>query len=167
MKTRKYLGRYPKATQLLKERGLLLRGQYPTQRSVYLVTKEGVDIIYRFQRMDPSHLAKNSSLILEAAFEDVSRYEDIPGSIRYAEFLVEIWDGSKTRKRKPIERHFTTAYNPESKIMVYGASGWEEDSFSLSDKIDDILNIPKRYKDKMKTPTYKVKTLRLGVRLPR
>jgi len=163
MKPIRYRGRYPEAEEDLRDRGLLWHGRYPTQKPIYLVKKDGVDIFIKFQRMDPIHFSKNSSLILKAALEEASRYESIPSSVRFAEFVVDIWD--KSKHRKPIERTFTTEYNPDSDIMVYGITGWG--GTFLVDKVDNILDIPKRYAEKMRSPTYKVKLLRIGIRIPK
>lgn len=163
MDIHRYGGRYLDSTLRLKERGLLLRGELPTQKVQYFVATQGVDIIYRFQRMDHDHLAKNAPRLLRLVIEEGSRYEDIPDSTKHVKIYVDIY---KPGKKKPLERTYPTAEHHSTEIMVYGP-GYETPGFEyfLSDVLDHILDIPKRYGTATKDASFKVKKMEICIRV--
>jgi len=154
-----YNGKYPSAADFLFREGLTSR---PRQRERIFTRTSGVDIIYTLKGMTPAKFREHSDTLLLLAFQEASRYSEYKW--KFAKFEVKM--GRLKRGRDvPDIATFQAAMHDDPDIMVYGPGYETPQKFFLIDKVDDILDISKRYQGKVdRQNPYKVLQLVISIR---
>ena len=158
-----YGGKYPSAANLLIERGITTA---PRQRiKEELSWADGIDIVYTLRDLTPLNFKNNSDYLLLLAYQEAMRYKEYKW--KFAGFDVRL---GRLRKGKDLPEivTFQAAMHDDPEIMVYGPGYDTPQKWFLRDKVADILDIAKRYMDKVsKQNPYKVTKLFISIREPR
>jgi len=166
LQIRPYRGQYPGVVDYLLDKGVLKHPPRQVHRED-LIYDEGIDITYEFKKLTPEKFKEFADTILLAAETEASRYGEEYWKFAYLD--VELGGSPKGRTKSgedPLIRTFTAGKHKEPDIMVYGP-GYEvgEPTF-LIDKVQQILEIPERYRDSQgKQRPYKVLRLVIGIRM--
>ncbi len=153
----KYNGNYVSAAQYLMEEDppMLSRiRQVPKNNFHKSWAKGGVDIIYHLIGMNPKNFLKYKGQLLLAAYQEAMRYKDI---------YTHIGAGFDVKLMKKKGASFGFLNNPENIVtfsshmrrttdieeMVYGPGYETPTPVSLADKADQIVDILRRYDDKV------------------
>lgn len=170
-----YNRKYSETVRLLYQKGVL--EGYPKQEERTLRYAEGIDIVVNLRSMTPAKFKEYAESLLWVAYEEAKRYIGEP--IIFAKFSVRLTRNEKGRKviSQPV-REFTARSNPDPEVLVFGKqalgyvpthviAGREvELKASLSDKVDEILNLTETYiKDYLqKQRPYKVLQMIISIR---
>ncbi len=158
-----YRGSYPSAARFLIEEDIT---SIPRQRTRDLRWAEGVDIIYTLRNLGPANFRKYADMLLLLAYQEAMRYKDA-GRWKYAAFDVRLGRLKKGRDLPEIIT-FQAHMHEDPDIMVYGPGYETETPVFLKDQVDKILDIVKRYKDRInKQAPFKVVRLTISIREPR
>jgi len=151
----KYRGHYPSATQYLMDEDVLTSVRQFPRTFHHSWAKGGVDIIYHLKGMNPKNFLKYRDTLLLAAFQEATRYKDVYTHIG-AGFDVKLIKKSK-------KTNFGFTDNPDNVVtfsahmreigqletMVYGPGYETPTPISLAEKADQIVDILRRYDDKV------------------
>ena len=154
-----YKGKYPSAARALIEDNIT---SIPRQYSRTLRKTEGVDIVYKLRGMTPAGFERYSDMLLLLAYQEGMRYNHV----RWKFFSFDVRLGRLKKGRDlPEVVTFTTAMHPDPEIGVYGPGYEVPQRHFLYNKVEDILEIAKRYADKVRKQTpFRVTALRISVR---
>ena len=162
MEKKLYKGKYPSAAQHLIEIG---RISTPKQTMRELSWAQGIDISYNLRDMTPVAFRKYADQLLLLAYQEMMRYEEYKW--KYARIDVKLGRLKKGRDLPEIAS-FQSAMHDEPEIAVYGPGYDTPQRHFLKDKVEDILDITKRYAGKVnKQNPYKVIKLVISIREPR
>ncbi len=154
-----YAGHYPSAARYLIESGVCATPrQYEREFKYY----DGLDIVYTLHNMTPANFRSYADTFLLLAFQEATRYKEYKW--KFAKFDVRL---GKLKKGKdlPDITTFQSAMHPDPDIMVYGPGYEVPQRHFLKDKVEDILDIAKRYPTKISTQRpYKVLKLTICIR---
>ncbi|KKN01439.1 hypothetical protein LCGC14_1127650 [marine sediment metagenome] len=154
-----HAGKYPSAATHLMNEGFTTP---PRQYEKTFKKTQGVEIVYKLQDMTPVVFRENSDYLLLLAYQEAMRYEE--HDWKFAEFDVRLGRLRKGRDLPEIVT-FTAAMNPNSEIMVYGPGYEVPQRHFLYNKVEDILDIVRRYPGRVNKQTpYKVVALRIKIR---
>ena len=154
-----YSGHYPSAARFLMEEDIT---SIPRQYSRTLRRTEGVDIVYHLRHLTPANFNKYSDSLLLLAYQEGMRYS----AVRWKFFSFDVRLGRLKKGRDlPEVVTFTSAMHPDAEIGVYGVGYDVPQRHFLFNKVEDILEIAKRYADKVSKQTpFRVTALRISVR---
>jgi len=159
-------GGYPSAAMILLEKGYITAPQQILRQDIRWAT--GVDIIYKLKNMTPARFKEASPYLLTLAEQEGQRYKDFKW--KFAGFDVKLGRLKKGRDLPEVTT-FMAAMHEDTSIMVWGEEvlGYEvPQKYFLNNKVDDILDIAKRYTDKVDKQTpYVVTKLFISIRQPR
>jgi hypothetical protein len=156
-----YQGHYPSAARFLIEEGVCAT---PRQIQRVLTWAEGIDIIYTLKGLSPANFSKYSDSLLLLAYQEAKRYNI--HKWKFASFDVKL--GRLKRGRDlPEVATFQAAMHDDPEIMVYGPGYEVPERHFLYHKVEDILDIVKRYPKKLSVQRpYKVIRLTISIRDP-
>lgn len=159
-------GGYPSAAAILIEKGYISAPQQEIRDDIRWAT--GVDIVYKLKNMTPARFKEASPYLLTLAEQEAQRYKDFKW--KFAGFDVKLGRLKKGRDLPEIAT-FMAAMHEDPAIMVWGEEvlGYEvPQKYFLNNKVDDIIDIAKRYTDKVDKQTpYVVTRLFISIRQPR
>lgn len=161
MKKKVYGYNYPSAARMLIEDDIT---NVPRQYLRPLNWANGIDIVYTLRGLTPANFKKYSDTLLLLAYQEASRYEEYKW--KFASFDVRL---GRLRKGKDLPEiaTFTASMHDDPDILVYGPGYEVPQKHFLIDKVKDILDLAKRYGDKLnKQKPYKVIRLTISIREP-
>lgn len=163
MEKKIYKGRYPAAANLLISEGV---ASAPRQiKRDDMIWAEGVDIIYNLKDLTPVNFREYSDSLLLLAYQEMMRYNEF--TWKYARFEVRLGRLKKGRDLPEIAS-FQCGMHDDPEIAVYGPEYEVPHRTFLKNKVEDILDILKRYVGKIsKQSPYKVIKLIISIREPR
>jgi hypothetical protein len=136
----------------------------PRQSEKEFSKYEGIDITYTFVDMTPVNFAKYSDQLLLLAFQEAKRYDRYQW--KFARFDVRL-GRMKKGKDLPEVASFQAAMHGDPDIMVYGPGYEVPQEYFLYNKVNDILDIVKRYIGKVSVQApYKVLRMVVCIREP-
>ena len=158
-----YKGHYPSAARFLMEEDIT---SIPRQRKLdTLDWAEGIDIVYSLRGLTPANFQKYSDHLLLLAYQEAMRYRSYKW--KFARFDVKLGRLKKGRDLPEIAS-FPAAMHDDPEVLVYGPGYEVPQRFFLYHKVEDILDITKRYMGKVsKQNPYKVVKLIISIREPR
>jgi hypothetical protein len=157
-----YHGKYPSAGRELINAGF---AGTPKQVEAELKWAEGIDIVYPLKRMTPANFQKYSDVILLLAYQEAMRYNEYRW--KFAKLDVRLGKLKKGRDL-PDEVTFQAHMHDDPDIMVYGPGYEEPQDIFLHQKVDDVLDIARRYGDRVSKQTpYRVTKLTISIRQPK
>lgn len=157
-----YAGHYPSAARYLIESDIT---STPRQKTRDLRWAEGVDIVYTLRGLTPANFYRFSDYLLLLAFQEATRYNQYRW--KFAAFDVRLGRLKKGRDLPEVVT-FQAHMHDEPDIMVYGPGYEVPQEIFLKDQIAKILDIAKRYQDKVQKQTpYRVIRLTISIREPR
>lgn len=163
MDKKTYGGRYPAAARLLIEQGVTSAPRQVERNDI--IWAEGIDIIYSLKNLTPVNFRKYSDSLLLLTYQEMMRYNEYKW--KSAGFEVKLGRLKKGRDLPDIAT-FQCAMHDEPEIAVYGPGYDTPQRYFLKDKVEDILDIVKRYPSKVsKQNPYKVIKLVIHIREPR
>ena len=157
-----YRGQYPSAARFLMEEGVT---SIPRQSEVSLRWATGVDIVYTLKNMTPANFARYADSLLLLAYQEAMRYNEYKW--KFAGFDVRLGRMKKGRDLPEIVT-YQAAMHFDPEVMVYGPGYDVPQRHFLKDKVEDILALTKKYRDKVsKQNPYRVIRLFIKIREPR
>ena len=163
MEKKPYKGRYPAAANLLIEQGV---SSAPRQvKKTDMRWAEGVDIIYSLKNLTPVNFRGFSDSLLLLTYQEMMRYNEY--TWKFAKFEVKLGRLRKGRDLPEIAS-FQCGMHDDPEIAVYGPEYEVPQRTFLINKVEDILEILKRYLGKIsKQNPYRVIKLIISIREPR
>jgi len=163
IKKKMYGGKYPPAAKALMEAG---KCSAPRQYEQLRLSKHfGLDIVYTLKNMHPAEFKKWNDHLKLLAFQEAMRYNEYKW--KFAGFEVKLGRLSKGRDLPEIAT-FQSAMHDDCDIMVFGPGYEVEQRHFLYHKVEDILDLAKRYKGQVSQQRpYKVVQLFIKIRDPR
>jgi len=162
MEKKLYQGRYPSVARHLMDIGVT---SIPKQVKKEFNWAEGIDITYTLRDMTPVNFRKYADQFLLLAYQEMMRYDE--WKWKYAKFDVKLGRLKKGRDLPDIAS-FQSAMHDEPEIAVSGPGYEVEQRHFLYHKVEDILDITKRYTGKVRTQNpFKVIRLVISIREPR
>lgn len=153
---------FPSAARYLMEEGVCAT---PRQYEKELNWAEGIDIVYTLKGLTPANFFKYSDSLLLLAYQEAMRYNKYKW--KFAGFDVRLGRLKKGRDLPEIAT-FQASMHDEPEIMVYGPGYEVPQRYFLKDKVEDILDIVRRYPTKIsKQNPYRVVRLFISIREPR
>ncbi len=162
MEKKSYGGHYPSAAKYLIEEGI---ASVPKQvKREELTWAQGIDITYTLKNLTPANFRKYSDSLLLLAYQEMMRYNEYKW--KFASIDVKLGRLKKGRDLPEIAS-FKCAMHDEPEIAVYGPGYEVPQKFFLKDKVEDILDIVKRYSGKVsKQNPYRAVKLIISIREP-
>ena len=161
MEKKPYKGKYPSAANFLIEEGVT---SAPRQVTKTFTWSDGIDITYNLKGLTPVNFRQYADSILLLAYQEAMRYDEYKWS--FAKLEVKL-GRLKKGKDLPDIASFQSAMHDEPSIMVYGPGYEVPQKHFLKDKVEDILDIVKRYIGKVsKQKPYRVIKLVISIRSP-
>lgn len=156
-----YGGHYPSAARHLIEEDI---ASTPRQQPKSFKWAEGMDIVYTLRNLTPVNFQKYSDTLLLLAYQEAMRYNKYKW--KFARFEVRLGRLAKGRDLPEIAS-FQCAMHDEPDTMVYGPGYEVPQRHFLYHKVEDILDIVKRYLGKVsKQNPYRVVKLIISIRDP-
>lgn len=156
-----YHAHYPSAARFLIEEDIC---STPRQFEKTLLKSEGIDIIYTLRNLTPANFHKYSDKLLLLAFQEATRYNQYKW--KFAGFEVRLGRLKKGRDLPEVAT-FQAAMHDDPEIMVYGPGYEVPQRYFLYNKVEDILDITRRYPGHLKRQApYKVIQLFISIREP-
>jgi hypothetical protein len=156
-----YGGNYPSAAKVLMASEVATT---PRQVSTTFKWADGIDITYNLHGLTPKNFQTFSDSLLLLAYQEAMRYNQYKW--KFARFDVRLGRLGKG-KDLPEVASFQCAMHDEPEIMVYGPGYEVPQRHFLYHKVQDILDISKRYLGKVnKQNPYKVVKLVISIRQP-
>lgn len=154
-----YKGKYPSAAQVLIEAGVVLP---PRQNYRDLTWASGIDIVYQLRGMTPPNFRASADSLLMLALQEGERYKE--AQYKFARFEV-VLSKKASGSRMPENLTFQASMHHDTSSMVFGP-GYEVPTHdTLSDKVNDILDITNRYPGKLDVQRpYRVYRLVISIR---
>ena len=157
-----YLGHYPSAARYLIEENV---ANPPRQVKKELKWAEGIDIIYTLRNLTPASFKKYSDSLMLLALQEANRYKE--SKWKFASLDARLGRLPKGKDLPDIVT-FQAAMHDDPEIMVYGPGYEVPQKYFFKDKVDDIIDIAKRYQGKVKTQTpYRIIRLIISIREPK
>lgn len=161
MKKKLYSGYYPSAARLLIEDGICAT---PRQVERKLTWAESLDIIYTLKGLTPVNFRNYSDTLLLLAYQEAMRYNEYKW--KFASFEVRLGRLKKGRDLPEVAT-FQTAMHDDPEVMVYGPGYEVPQRHFLYNKVEDILDIVKRYPTKVSLQIpFRVIRLVISIREP-
>lgn len=161
MDKKSYGGKYPQTARYLIEQGIT---SVPKQTKKELNWAEGIDITYNLKNMTPVQFRRYADQLLLLAYQEMMRYNEYKW--KYARFDVKLGRLKKGRDLPDIAS-FQCAMHDEPEIAVYGPGYEVPQRHFLYHKVEDILDIVKRYTGKVSTQNpFRVIKLVISIREP-
>jgi len=162
LKKKPYRGKYPSAGRELINQGL---ASSPRQITVDYKWAEGIDIVYNLKNMTPANFRKYSDIILLLVYQEAMRYNEYRW--KFAKLDVRLGKLKKGRDL-PDEVTFQANMHDDPEIMVYGPGYEVPQNIFMFQKVNDVLDIARRYGDRVNKQTpYKVVRLTICIRQPK
>jgi len=156
-----YAGHYPSAAGALMREGICTK---PRQIEKSFKWANGLDIIYTLKGLTPANFRRYSDILLLLAYQEAMRYNHIRW--KFAGFDVRLGRLSKSKDLPEIAT-FQAAMHDEPNILVYGPDYEVPQRHFLYHKVEDILDITKRYSGRVsKQNPFKVLRLFISIREP-
>lgn len=163
MKKKPHGGTYPSAARYLIEEGITSIPRQVERQDMGWA--EGIDIIYNFRNLTPANFRKYSDTILLLAYQEAMRYNEYKW--KFARIDVRLGRLKKGRDLPEIAS-FQSSMHDDPEIMVYGPGYEVPQRHFLYHKVQDILDIIKRYPKKISLQRpFKVLRLVISIREPR
>lgn len=158
-----YAGRYPSAARMLIEQNVT---SAPRQiRRDDINWADGIDIVYTLKGLTPAAFREFSDSLQLLAYQEAMRYNEYKW--KYARFEVKLGRLKKGRDLPEIAS-FQSAMHDDPEVLIYGPGYETPRREFLYNKVEDILDIVKRYLGKVsKQNPYKVIKLIISIREPR
>lgn len=156
-----YGGKYPSAARMLMDEGIT-----STPRQTYKVFKQydGVDITYTLHGLTPANFREYSDTLQLLAYQEMMRYNRYKW--KFARYEVKLGRLGKG-KDLPEVASFQCAMHDIPEIAVYGPGYEVPQRHFLYHKVQDILDIARRYLGKVnKQNPYRVVKLIISIRQP-
>jgi len=161
MDKKPYGGKYPSTARYLIEQGIT---SAPKQSKREFERHEGVDITYTLKNMTPVNFRKYADQLLLLAYQEMMRYDEYKW--KFAKFDVKLGRLKKGRDLPDIAS-FQSAMHDDPEIAVSGPGYEVPQRHFLYHKVEDILDITKRYTGKVSTQNpFKVLRLVISIREP-
>ena len=144
MKKIPYSGHYPSAARYLIESDVTATPRQIERTD--LTRSEGIDIIYTLKRLTPANFRTYSDSLLLLAYQEMMRYNK--HKWKFARFDVRLGRLKKGRDLPEIAS-FGSAMHDDPEIAVFGPGYEVPQRHFLKDKVEDILDITKRYSGKV------------------
>jgi len=161
VKKKLYAGSYPSAARFLMEEDIT---SIPRQQEKHFKWAEGIDIIYTLRHLTPVNFRKYMDSLLLLAYQEAMRYES--SKWKFARFDVKLGRLKKGRDL-PEVASFQTAMHDDPEILCYGPGYEVPKRHFLYHKVEDILDIVKRYPGKVSGQApYRVVKLVISIREP-
>jgi len=158
-----YKGKYPSAARFLIDEGV---AGPPRQIVKDLKWARGIDIIYTLRNMTPANFRKYSDSLLLLAYQEATRYKDA-GRWKWASFDARLGRLKKGRDL-PETITFQAHMHDDPDTMIYGPGYDVPTKVFLTDQVDKILDIVRRYGDRLNKQTpFKVVHLTISIRQPK
>jgi len=161
-----YKGKYPPAANYLISEGVT---NAPRQYMRQLKWANGLDIIYTLKKMTPANFRKYADTFLLLAFQEASRYTSSsrdPDYMKMGGFDIRL-GRLKKGKDLPEEVTFQASLHDDPDIMVYGPGYDVPQRHFMYNKVEDILDITKRYIGKVSKQTpFRALRLFINIREP-
>lgn len=158
-----YRGKYPAAANHLMHEGVSSLPKQVNRED--LKWADGLDIVYNLRDLTPTNFREYSDSLLLLAYQEAMRYND--KKWKFARFEVRLGRLKKGRDLPEIAS-FQCAMHDDPDIMVFGPGYEVPQRHFLYHKVQDILEIAKRYLGKVnKQNPYKVTQLIISIREPR
>ena len=162
MEKKQYKGKYPSAAMLLIAEGVT---SAPRQVQKELGWADGLDIEYTLKGLTPMRFREFSDSLLLLAYQEMMRYMEYKW--KFAKFEVKLGRLKKGHDLPEIAS-FPSAMHDEPEISVYGPGYEVPQRHFLYNKVEDILDIIRRYPGKVsKQAPYRVIKLIISIREPR
>jgi len=137
----------------------------PRQQEVSLRWADGINIIYTLRTLTPTNFRKYADTLLLLAYQEATRYNKFRW--KFAGFDVRLGRMKKGRDLPEVVT-FQASMHDEPDIMVYGPGYPVPQRYFLYNKVEDILDIAKRYQDRVSKQTpYRVIRLFISIREPK
>lgn len=163
IKKKSYFGHYPSAARYLIEEGICATPRQTV--SEVLRWAEALEITYTLRGLTPANFSRYSDTLLLLAYQEAMRYNEYKW--KFAKFEVRLGRLKKGRDLQEIVT-FQSAMHDDPEIMVYGPGYEVPQRYFLYNKVEDILDIPKRYPGKVsKQNPYRVIKLIISIREPK
>lgn len=163
MEKKPYKGRYPTAAMVLIDQGITSAPRQVHKEE--LRWADGIDITYILKDLTPVKFREVSDTLMLLAYQEMMRYEE--SKWKFARFDVKLGRLKKGHDLPEIAS-FPCAMHDEPEIAVYGPGYETPTRHFLYNKVEDILEIVKRYPGKVsKQAPYKVVKLVISIREPR
>ena len=157
-----YKGKYPSAANYLMHQGIASIPKQTDRND--LKWADGIDISYKLRDLTPVNFREYSDSLLLLAYQEAMRYDD--KKFKFARFEVRLGRLKKGRDLPEIAS-FQCAMHDDPDIMVHGPGYEVPQRHFLYHKVQDILEIAKRYLGKVnKQNPYKVMELVISIREP-
>jgi hypothetical protein len=157
-----YNGKYPSAAQFLMNAGI---ASTPRQSHKELKWADALEINYTLKDLTPANFRKYSDSILLLAYQEAMRYNEYQW--KFAAIDVKLGRLKKGRDLPDIATFQAHMHN-EPDILIYGPGYEVPQTIFLKDQIDKILDIVKRYGDRINKQTpFKVVRLTISIREPK
>ena len=158
-----YKGKYPSAARYLIDLEVTSIPRQVERND--LAWAEGVDITYTLKGLTPANFRKHSDSLLLLAYQEMMRYDKYKW--KFARFDVKLGRLKKGRDLPEIAS-FQSAMHDDPEIAIYGPGYDVPQRHFLKDKVEDVLDIVKRYLGKVsKQNPYRVVKLVVSIREPR
>jgi len=162
MEKKPYKGKYPTVARLLIDEGIASVPKQVERNDLRWAS--GVDITYTLHDLTPTNFQEYSDKLLLLAYQEAMRYNEYKW--KFARFEVRLGRLQKGRDL-PEVADFQAAMHDEPEIMVYGPGYEVPQRYFLYHKVQDIIDISKRYLGKVsKQNPYKVIRLVISIREP-
>jgi len=159
MDKKPYGGKYPTTARYLMEIGVV---SAPRQTKREFNWAEGIDISYALKNMTPNRFRKYADQFLLLAFQEMKRYDEYKW--KFARFDVKLGRLKKGRDLPDIAS-FQSAMHDDPEIAVSGPGYEVPQRHFLYHKVEDILDIVRRYQGKVNTQNpFKVIRLVISIR---
>lgn len=161
MDKKPYGGKYPSTARHLMEEGVT---SIPKQVKKEFNWAEGIDITYTLKGLTPVNFRRYADQLLLLAYQEMMRYNEYKW--KYARFDVKLGRLKKGRDLPDIAS-FQCAMHDEPEIAVSGPGYEVPQRHFLYHKVEDILDIVKRYTGKVSTQNpFRVIRLVISIREP-
>jgi hypothetical protein len=161
MEKKIYSGNYPSAARMLIESDIT---SIPRQQEKTFRWAEGIDITYTLRNLTPANFQQYSDPLLLLAYQEMMRYNQ--SKWKFARFEVRLGRLGKG-KDLPEVASFQCAMHDEPEVAVYGPGYEVPQRHFLYHKVQDILEIARRYQGKVnKQNPYRVVKLIISIREP-
>lgn len=163
MDKKSYKGQYPSAARHLMNEGIT---SIPKQvKKEDLAWAEAIVITYTLRGLTPVNFRKYADSLMLLAYQEMMRYNEYKW--KFASFEVKLGRLKKGRDLADVQS-YQTAMHDEPEICVYGPGYDTPQRHFLYNKVEDILDIAKRYMGKVnKQNPYRVIKLVISIREPR
>lgn len=163
LKKKPYAGQYPSRARFLMEEDITSIPRQVLRPEIRWA--ESLDIIYTLRNLTPANFEHYKDDLLLLAYQECMRYNKYKW--KFASFDVRLGRLSKGKDLPEIAT-FQASMHDDPDILVFGPGYETPRREFLYLKVDDIIDLAKKYKDKVsKQRPYKVIRLTISIREPR